>query len=436
MRYRERVRRIVLLAGLLVGCSSYGSDDAPRPPPIADAGGEATAPAERAVHLAPDGRDFAEGTKDAPVATFRRAFELAAASGASTVYACAATYDENVVVTAPIRIVGDRACRTWAPSTTRARLAPYAGVALRIAKTSNVVVEGMQIAGAADHTVPGTSAVGVFVAESQDVVLRRVEVRAGFGIAGADGAPRSNHGAAVTCTCADGTSSTGGSGAVGTTPAKSGSASPPLGIPNAGTSSASSCTAGGAGADASAASGGDGATSPLAITFEAIERTAGANGRNGAPGQGGGGGGASTSAATAGGGGGCGGCGGAGGGGGTSGGSSIALVSFASTVQIEDAALVASDGAPGGAGGDGQSGQPGALGGIGECSGGAGGSGANGGGGGGGAGGHSFAIVHVGAAPVVRTTTTTAGKGGAPGPGGATNGAAGASGTAGAVHAM
>jgi hypothetical protein len=420
-----------------MGCSPYRAEDAaPTPAPERDA-----QPAEKdAVYVAPTGRDFAEGTKDAPVATIARALVLSSAHGGADIVVCASTYDENVVIDRPVRIVGNRSCADFGPGAGPARFETVAGITITIANAKGVTLEDIVASAHADHTQPGSSAVALFVSRASEVTLRHVDLRAGPGSDGPDGAARTNHdgasagrggdaasnagGAGASCTCIDGSSSKGGSGSGALGVASSGTSSATTGAANAGRDQASSCTVGQPGAPAGGGAASPGSTtSPILVTAAAIDATRGGDGANGSVAQGGGGGGRDTNLASGGGGGGCGGCGGGGGRGGASGGSSLALVSFESQIVIEESTLAASAGGNGGRGADGQLGQPGGAGGapsVGACSGGSGGSGGAGAGGGGGAGGHSIGILHVGPMPSTKATTisiTTAGAAGIGGDG-------------------
>lgn len=418
-----------LLAITACACTTYGSE-AETPAPERDAGGDGATTALR-IHVAPFGRDFAEGTSNAPVATFARALALSAAHGGADIVVCEGTYEERVVIDRSVRIFGDRSCDRWAPSSTRARIASATGAALTITAAANVVVEAFEVLANADHTTRGSSAIGVYVSRASGVVLRNVKVTASGGIDGADGPPPATNwtgavavagnatgaigGTGTQNACFDGTSSLGGSGASASSIATSGSAEPNIGMPNSG-STGIACTDGGPGVDGPNGTAGAARTFAFELTPAGLAPKHGEAGGRGSPAQGGGGGGATESGGS--GAGGAGGCGGSGGGGGTSGGSSIALLAYESDVVIEASTLVARDGANGGQGSDGQAGQAGTNGGSGACIGGKGGRGGSGAGGGGGAGGVSAAIFYVGASPKITTTTTTAGNAGLGGAGG------------------
>ena len=366
------------------------------------------------------------------------------------IYVCEGTYEEQVAIgTVPSTLIGGLAC-DFRTAGAKPRIKPTSGVALGIAKVGGASVIDIIVEAASDPNASGSSAVGVFITESTDILLRGVEIIAGAGQPGVDGTDASltaNHpnvqapfgvaggsggaaGIANACTaCVDGTKSIAGNGA-GYSPqsfAASGDSTPKVKSPkvNGGTSGVS-CTAGTEGSHGDAGDKATGGTVPgtlAAKSWNDRAKTA-VDGKNGGPGQGGGGGGALSTGSGGGGSGACGGCGGKGGGAGTDGGSSIGVLVFQSTkVVFEKSTITTAAGGKGGNGGDGQKGQEapadGALGGgSGACKGGAGGHGAGGGGGGGGVGGYSVPIAYLGEAPTTQETTLTPGTAGDPGTGG------------------
>lgn len=405
------------------------------------------------VFVSASGDDSALGTKAAPVASIARGLAIAAQRGLRRVYVCEGTYDAGIEIDTPIDVHGGLSC-AWSSTGAKPKLTPPAGaIGVRVRNVgAPIVIADLEVRVAADGE-PGASAIAAFVSESIDVTFRNVTLAAGDGTGGEDGSARSNHAAAPTpggspaffstsggagpsCSCVDGTSSQGGTGASSTgAGVSSGKATPPVGGDNAGRT-ASQCTNGGQGADGVAGV----AEGPLAagvLTAEGWSPVPASLGSaaNGAPGQGGGGGGAKYNgdSGSPAGGGGCGGCGGAGGGFGQSGGSSFALLSFHSVIRVEGGELTTSVGGSGGGGGPGEDGQPGAAGGQGRsaCKGGDGGSGAGGAGGGGGAGGHSVPVAFVGHLPTVSGAKLTPGVGGVGGAGGAGGESPGNAGTAG-----
>lgn len=401
------------------------------------------------VFVSPAGDDGATGSKTAPLKTIAQGVELARGRGLPRVYVCEGTYDKAVEITAAVSVYGGFSC-TWTYTGAKPKLAPTSGIALRVTGASGaVLVEDMEVFGAADPAVPGDSAIAAFVSQATDVTLRNSTLTAGPGVDGAKGATATNWAGAAdsgkgttvatgatetACACADGaTSSTGGRGGTvnGLVPT-AGHSTPAVGDANAGLNGDANCSDGQPGANGLASGAGSSWPRPGALSASGWEiGTRPANASNGNPGQGGGGGGSKAAINIGGGGGGCGGCGGAGGAPGTSGGSSFALLSFNANVALEGARLVTGTAGRGGAGGDGQPGQAGGALGAGACNGGVGGDGAGGSGGGGGAGGHSVPVGFIGSAPRVSSTTltpSTPGPGGSGGASGAGPGNAGATG--------
>lgn len=390
------------------------------------------------IFVSNSGNDGSSGRKDAPVKSVGKGVELAASRGLPRVYVCEGDYDAAVEVKGAVSIYGGLSC-AWAHTGAKPKLGPPKGIALRVTKASGgVLVQDIDVVGAADANTPGDSAIAAFVSESANVTFRNVTLTAGVATAGSKGGSRSNHnganatmggtsggavgGVGPTCACLDATSSKGGSGATGAgVGIQDGASTPAVGATNAGSSSTVTCTDGTAGANGAANTGGPAAPAVGSVTATGwTPSSKPANAPSGNPGQGGGGGGAKTMPNIGGGGGGCGGCGGAGGEPGTNGGSSFGLLSFNSNVTVEGGALVTNAGGRGGDGGDGQAGQAGGALGAGACNGGAGGNGAGGSGGGGGAGGHSVPVAFVGTEPRVSgTMLTPAAKGTGGGGGGA-----------------
>jgi hypothetical protein len=409
------------------------------------------------------------GSKANPFKTINAA--IAATTGArSRVYVCSGTYAEKVVLTAihdGVSIYGGWSCADWSYSKSNAvTVAPATGTALEI----KGLAAGTTIADiaftSADAASAGGSSVAAFVASCPGpIAFRRVSLRAGKGVAGANGTTGSNWtgtpeagkaadnnigGGGGSNTCSNGSWSRGGVGATATlsdtefqggTGAWSPAGATQTGYDGAGgTGGVNGCTAsprpGANGAPTSAANG---AARWGTLSQAGWTPASGDPGGDGRPGQGGGGGGdkvrLSSVTLVGGGGGGAGGCGGAGGSGGAGGGSSFALLSFNSNVTLVACALTASDAGGGGAGGDGQAGQPGGghASGGGYCAGENGGVGAGGGGGGGGAGGVSAAIGFVGTPPVMdgASTPSESGTRASPGEGGGGGGDSADGGTSG-----
>ncbi len=404
-----------------------------------------------AIFVSPSGDDGAAGTKSAPVKTIAKGVTLAATRGLPRVYVCEGSYDKSVEIKGPLSMFGGLTC-AWSPSdSARPKLAPPKDVALRVTNaTGAVLVQDLDVTGAADTNTPGDSAIAAFASSSANVTLRNVALQAGSGTPGASGRSRKNFsdataagggnangalpGLGTSCACMDGTQSKGGDGAAGNgANVSAGSAVPAVGGANTGFSNLTTCGDGTIGANGASNAAGAAQTSPGTLTASGwAAPTMPSNAPNGNPAQGGGGGGAKTQGGTnAGGGGGCGGCGGAGGTPGGQGGSSFALLSFNSGVTVEGGSLTSGAGGKGGDGGGGQDGQPGGPVGTGACNGGPGGPGAGGSGGGGGAGGHSAPVAFVGPEPKVSAAAVTPGVKGGSGGAGAAGMGPGNAGTAG-----
>ena len=390
------------------------------------------------IFVAPAGDDTSPGTKAKPVRSLTKAAELAASSARPRVYICAGTYTDSVDVKQPISFYGGFTCNgaQWtlaAAGVTWNSVKPE--FALRIVGvTQRVAVEDVEIT-AKPGTNPGESSIGVFVAETTELALSRVNVIAGNAANGETKLPKAaskeaggggaamnpNGGAGTKNVCPDGDSQ-GGNGAMIGDVASAGQ--PALGGGAAGESIVA-CGAGGFGGIGTEGSAGDpavGITSLGDLTRDGWKPAGGVAGKPGTRGQGGGGGG---SRQGAGGGGGAGGCGGGGGDGGGGGGASAAVVALSTKVTVVGSKLRAATAGNGGGGAGGQPGQPPGGGGApgagtpnAGCQGGDGGSGGKGGSGGGGAGGVSAAIVYKGSPPVTSDSQLTKGTLGTKGLGG------------------
>lgn len=426
---------------------------------------------EYGVFVSPTGIDgTADGTQAKPYATVTAA--LANIAKIKHVYVCAGDYMEPDTLQIPDRVslYGGFTCDggTWKyDSSVPAHLtsAKAIGAMITNAKVGVVIHDVRLDAANAPEDGTGANSFGLIVSGSQNVALKRVEIRAGKGgkgksgtdgVNGVDGVASTDaqNGAAGSCTnppsLTDGPhpvpkqceseGGNGGAARVATAYAAS---------QDGGSGYLVSPTNGGKGGDAlgnnadpgkngvNGARGEIGAGAPAVGTFSenGYKVASGGNGSSGKPGQGGGGGGASLGSAACigatGGAGGMGGCGGDPGTGGTGGGASVALLSWQSNVSLDGCKLVANVGGAGGDGGKAHIGGVGRTGGMGGTrdkdanvgkggNGGEGGSGGNGGNGAGGTGGPSIALVYDGT-PVTQITPSTltfasvpsaAGKGG------------------------
>lgn len=409
------------------------------------------------------GDDANDGKQANPVATIERALAVA---GGKPIYVCseATPLGEVVLIEGAVEMYGGLDCGNgWVYDAAKpTRIAtPTGKIPVSIKNVAGAVkLEDFDLA-AADAEVAGGSSVGMFVAASSDVTLRRVSITAGKGVDGADGelVPfvfpskaelSGNHaqntnpdagGMQKPCDCPAGDVTTGGAGgneAATGNPGGNGAPDYGLGGGQGGTALVCNPSASTGSAAPDDAVQGDGADNPGAIDIiDGWVPASGSDGAHGKPGQGGGGGGAppDTVGIGAGGGGACGGCGGKGGPGGQGGGASIAVLSLDSSVTAEGGKWTA---VLAGAGGDadaGQAGQstPADMGSAGSqtddgCQGAKGGAGAAGAPGGGGAGGVSAAIVFKGTEPVIVGTERFFGAAVAPGGAGAGAGNNGAQG--------
>lgn len=410
------------------------------------------------VYLRWSGRDDNPGTRDEPVGTFARAFELAREHG-MRVYACADAFDVEVRVPAGMEVWGGLNCHDprghWPlhPLGQLTTIAPGPNlIPLTIAdesaeaaseKTPVTTITRMRLV-ARDATAPGGSSVAMRALSGVTVEVHLSELVAGdgaYGATGADGGSRPAQegapgnpggvacsadimtgGARVTTSCDDGISS-GGMGGVGTKgDGGAGEDGTPLSVGEftdfgqGGLGQQSmACTDGYRGLPGADGARGNGASGPGRLTDTGLEGVAGEDGQAGQHGYGGGGGGGSRGGSTfcgagavqggaSGGSGGAGGCGGKPGKGGGPGGSSIGILSYHASVRVSKTSITTGRGGDGGRGGNGQYGGVGGYGGPGGfnkagsqpgCRGGDGGKGGNGGRGGGGHGGHSLAVAHT-----------------------------------------
>lgn len=392
------------------------------------------------------------GTKAAPYRSL--ALALTKVGPEQAVYVCGSPVEEAISISTTTVLFGGLDCGSWAPTENKT---PWTAepnqIPLRIGDSAdgsllhNFVITAADADGFDSVSLQGNSSIAAWIAS--DATLENVDLIAGVGAAGGDGADQKgqakgrldfpddfngNEGGGCGMPAGDATQpqcdsgvTRGGAGGDGLMDSgvggQIGTVSPSLGEPD-GTAglgdtgvSGWSCSQGGTGQeghDGPEGKPGDGGATIGTLNAMPYQGAGGEPGGMGKSGQGGGGGGgrkgnnangcSAGSAGPSGGGGGAGGCGGIAGGGGGAGGASIALVSLSSTLTLTNVTLTAKGGGTGGIGGDGQDGGVGGLAGPGggaACSGGAGGQGGSGGPGGGGRGGPSLGIAFTGAEPVI-----------------------------------
>jgi hypothetical protein len=398
---------------MLVACDDSGTDS--NEPPFAPED------ASEALFV----QAGASGTGDwrTPLGSIQAALDMAERdSTVRLVYVAVGEYDESIVVSSSIKVIGGRDPQNeWLPTdvdstVVRGRRIEGQPVTVLVRGVPELVVLQNLSLRAPDAKAPGESPVAVLCLNSARVELKSSYIAGGMpgdggdgvaGTAGEDGfgssnaqgylgAPGGAGGAGGTAAqepewgesglCADGSATGGNGGAPGESP-----------------------RAGQPGPDGDDGAAGIGGRTELSVdssgTLPRIHVLDGGDGGDGADGCGGGGGGGHTMCSAdvpggAGGHGGSGGQGGTGGGGGQAGGCSIGVVAYRSLVRVQDCLIEVQ---AGGAGGDGAAGAIGGLGGdgfVGESSagcsggdGGRGGDGGQGGHGGGGAGGWSVGVV-------------------------------------------
>lgn len=145
--------------------------------------------ARHAVFVAPTGSDSGAGTADEPLRTLAKAV-AAAADNDKSVYVCNGEYAENVRIERAVRVFGGYDCANgWRRVPDRAVVAPASGVPLAIVGVAGpVVVDRLSLrAPNGDPALHGSSSVAASVVRSTGVVFRRSVLRAGDGVAGADG---------------------------------------------------------------------------------------------------------------------------------------------------------------------------------------------------------------------------------------------------------
>lgn len=416
-------------------------------------------------------RTDGDGTQGKPYTSLTAAIQ---AGGGKPIFVCAAATAARVTGTlASSRdIFGGVDCGTWTYTGTQS---PVEGEA----NTPALRIEGADVTSrledlavnAADATEAGAHSVAVqLVGAKAD--LARVTLRAGKGLAGADGADggaqvRPNpdmdgaegsvagtnpptQAAGGTNTCGAFTLLGGGGGKGGlvdSMPGESGVIGDAGngGLPGQGQdmqvnyNCAPGANGGGfPGDDAEDGAPGSGGSALGVLGAAGVTGRDGEDGQGGTNGKSGGGGGGSKASPTVngagGGGGGAGGCAGKVGRGGQAGGSSIALLSVNATVGFgAEVVLIAGTGGKGGAGGSGQFGQAGGQGLAGGgasspvkkgCDGGDGSAGGDGGNGGGGSGGHAIGFAHIATAATGEAVFDISGAAaGDPGSGGTNEGA-------------
>ena len=412
--------------------------------------------ADMGVFVAPGdqgGSNLNSGTKNDPVLTIARAFEIAATTSRKHVYVSFGIYRESDLALPPgVSIFGGYSQPDgWSRSNSnQTTIMGYTtGLKILNPQTSAMRVDHLTIQ-TQDLGSPGQSYYGVYVLNGGDALtLSNLDITTspgGNGQSGLDGALEgvsgnaggggsgSSHGAAgVNASCPAANGGNGGNGATSYNGYGSDGANSPGGAPggDGGDSNDSKWGKPGApGGDAAAGANGDGASAVGSIVDNFWIGGIGGTGQPGGPGIGGGGGGGGGAYLQhdggGGGGGGAGGCGGDPGQGGKGGGGSFGVFLVNASPAILNCSIATSNGGPGGMGGAGRNGGSGAGGGIGAQGqdgafssagdGGTGGTGSNGGkggNGGGGAGGASFCVFRVGASsnPVYDTALNVCNNG-------------------------
>jgi hypothetical protein len=468
----------VALILLAVGCAGAGSPsasvDATPPPDSRDC---RDLPCE-AIHVAPSGKDSADGTKDAPLRSIGAAIVRAStAFPKQAVFVRAGVYNESIAMVAGVSVYGGFD-ESWelAPTATTELLGTSPVVRFE-SITVPTLLRGLTVR-SRDALGPGASSYAIVVRASREIELRDVTIEAGLGAPGAEGSPgedgapagangirgqpgcERSSGFCSSCSQpqggAGGYSFCGKPGGRGGNAGLGGSGGYAGGYGEGGTPGGAPApdermngSPGASGARGASGLSGNGG-GPLGTFADGMYIPAhGSSGSAGGPGAGGGGGGGGgggtsgcNSYGSAGGGGGGGGCGGSGGAGGGGGGGSFGLIAIDASIVLRSSMVTTSAGGPGGRGGRGGLGTAGGAGGLGGpygsgqddagygAAGGAGGAGGGGGHGGGGGGGPSAPLVCLGASTIgVSLTALVPGFGGFGGPSMGIPGAGGTSST-------
>jgi hypothetical protein len=426
-RYTQLVVPMAMGVSALVGCTGWGSpSDTDELTCFGDPSPENTVE-ECVVFVRSDASSSpGEGTRDSPYTSLQTAID-AASTSKKRVFACAgSSFDEAIVLDAPIEVWGGFDCeRDWRyTSTARTTvLGPPGKVAFTVSSlASGALVVGLAITGA-DAIEPGGSSIAVAAdAVETRMSFWRCDFIAGNGRDGKDGDPPDgiapngasapdSSAAAATAACeseaevsggapgstecedgktvggkgGDGGLPPGGAGADGIDGAPAPAPNPAsYGIGGEG-QSGGACSDGIEGAPGDDGTNGVGGLAKGGISITGIKSVDGEPGKKGSRGQGGGGGGGAKAgmfckvgvsivegAGASGGGGGAGGCGGKGGNPGQAGGSSVGIISLGGDVHLKDVTISTGRGGKGGNGAAGQLGGAGGKGGIGGAASGAG----------------------------------------------------------------
>ncbi|HYO72230.1 MAG TPA: PE-PGRS family protein [Archangium sp.] len=371
-----------------------------------------------AIFVDPNGQDSNAGTPEAPLKRLSVALRLAASQG-KAIYLAQGTYDEeDLRMEQPVSIYGGYSgmASGWKRGreyVTRIGGKSTTGFTVSGLMDADVTIQRVHI-GSAASTVPGTPSIGLRVMDSSGVRLSHVEVEAGAGAPGQDGAsPGPNpQGGADGGMGLDGTAGTPSGGARGASSCGAGSHAGGMGgVGGTFGAAPATGTAGEPGPTDGGGTGGNPGTNKFDYPCDAglcvcegqnggegLPGEGGTRGKDGSPGDGtgvlegntwvaksgtdgetgtvgkgggGGGGGGYCEAPTVqcrgggGGGGGAGGCPGLGAKGGQGGGASIAMLLIRGHVEMQSCTLKTGGGGKGGAGGTGGAGSVGGPGGTG-----------------------------------------------------------------------
>ena len=197
---------VLLAAGIIPACSSFGGDGGSQPKPAdpAQGGGDGgdgpkAKPVEGTpdasdlnetlgVFVAPNGRPNAEGTREHPLLAVQAGIDLGKKLG-KRVYVCTGTYREVLTIADSISVIGGLYCsgNTWRLGAPRSRIeSPTSPAIIANDVVSPTRLEGLDVV-APNATGPSTSSIGMQAVRSPGIAIASSKVTAGDGADGANG---------------------------------------------------------------------------------------------------------------------------------------------------------------------------------------------------------------------------------------------------------
>lgn len=163
--------------------------DVPKAPPVGGTPSPNELTDELGVFVSTGGQPNAEGTHARPLASIQAGIALAKRGG-KRVYVCSGTFHETLAVADSISVIGGLDCTAseWRVGATRTRVeSPSSPAVLAANITSATRLEGLDIV-APNATEPSASSIGLLATHASALVIVNTKIASGNGMKGDDGA--------------------------------------------------------------------------------------------------------------------------------------------------------------------------------------------------------------------------------------------------------